>query len=354
MTPVPVSMPDDEPLLAIVVIARNEERWIATALAAALAAARRIRDCEVVLVDSCSRDATVPIARRYPVRIVELHDREPLSAALGRVVGQALTRSRYVLFIDGDTAIEPGWVRAAVDLLEQRPDIAGVGGKLRERYYDGAAVVGENPDCFGVGDTLEPADQLGGNALYRRRALEIAGSFNPYIFSYEEAELAERLRAHGFSVVRLPQRLGTHHTGRPGTLRELRRRARENLIVGYGQVLRVSLGTRLFWRHARRMNRYLAFDALLALGIGCALAVPLLGRTWPLAAWSGLCAAVLLAFMARTRSIAKPLRLVLDWSFWAVPLVIGFLRTPRDPARFSVAAVLARDSHARATEIEQC
>ncbi len=335
-----------DPQLAIVIIARNEERWIGTSIAAALRTAARFPHCEVILVDSRSTDATVAIAGRYPIRIVELNECEPCCAALGRVVGQALTRSRHVLFVDGDTEIDCGWVVEAVELLEARPDVAGVGGKLRELYYDGPAIVGENPDCFDMGDAIELADQLGGNALYRRSALDAVGSFNPYIFSYEEAELAERLRRHGFSVVRVPRVLGTHRTGRPGTVRELWRRYRGNLIVGYGQVLRASIADGLFWRHARRMNRYLAFDAILLLGAVAVVVAVVGGRMWPLALWAGVCALLLFALMVRARSIVKPLRLVLDWTFWAVPLVTGFVRTPRDPRRFSVGAVLARDSAA--------
>ena len=81
------------------------------------------------------------------------------------------------------------------------------------------------------------------------------------------SELTGRLRQSGFAVVRLPVVLGTHHTGLRGSLGELRRRYRDNLIRGYGQALRVSIGTPLLKLHVRRQKRYLQFQAVGVLGI---------------------------------------------------------------------------------------
>src|SRR5262249_15673932 len=78
-----VARSDTQPLLAAVVIARNEERWIDTCLRSVLAAVAPFAGSEVVLVDSRSSDGTVERARRFPVRVVELRPDAPLSRALG-------------------------------------------------------------------------------------------------------------------------------------------------------------------------------------------------------------------------------------------------------------------------------
>ena len=200
------------PALAVVVIARNEELFIAQTLEAVLGVASALGGAEVVLVDSCSTDRTVEIARRYPVRVVRLRDGIHTTAALGRLVGERLTQSEFVLFVDGDTEIDAAWAGAALDLLRARPEVGGVGGRLRELHYRDGRVVSETPDVFRMtSEVPEEVDQLGGNAVYRRAALDAAGSFNPYVISYEEAELAERLRRAGQVVVRLPVPVGVHH-----------------------------------------------------------------------------------------------------------------------------------------------
>ncbi len=336
-----------EPLLAAVVICRNEERWIAQSLRSVLDGVRPYAGNEVLLVDSCSSDRTVERAATLPVRIVELRADAPLSPALGRLVGQALTRSRYVLFVDGDTQIEPDWVVAAVRYLEDHPAVAAVDGKLAEVWYDGERVVGSSPDIFQTGDVASEVEYLGGNAMYRRAALERAGSFNPFIVSYEEAELAARLRRQGMPVVRLACPMGTHHTLPRGSLQELGRRYRNNLIKGYGQVLRLAIGQGTFAEHARSMRRYLQFQTLVAASLMASLA----GVFTRDVRWITVPAAVgvllLVAFMVRSRSIVKPFQLLADWLVWSAPMVKGFLETPRDPASVRPLDAIARERYGR-------
>ena len=338
-----------EPLLAAVVICRNEERWIATCLRSVVTALESFPGAEVVVVDSCSQDSTVELARRFPVRVLELQPSKLRSAALGRLVGERVTRSRHVLFVDGDTEIRAEWVRAAVEYLEMHPRVGGVAGKLHELYFKGDRLVGENPDCFGAGPEPEEVDQLGGNAIYRRAALDSVGSFDPYVVSYEEAELAERMRHAGSVVVRLPIVLGTHHTGPAGTLAELRRRRRENLIKGYGQALRLGLRNGTFAAHARRMARYLQFLACAACGVVALLASIATGDWRFAGAWAVGVGLFLVAFMVKSRSVTKPLRLVLDWAVWSGPLVRGFLERPRDPRSLVPTDLIAAEHMPEAT-----
>ena len=328
--------------LAAVVISRNEERWIEKCVRSVLAAVAAFPGAEVVLVDSCSSDRTVERARRFPIRLIELRPDAPLSPALGRVVGQSLTRSRYILFVDGDTEIDATWVRAAVNYLEQHPRIAGVGGKLAEVYYDGGRVVGSTADLFGASEQPEEVDELGGNAVYRRGALEEVGSFNPFIVSYEESELTERLRYARQPVVRLPIVLGTHHTGPRGSLEELSRRYRDDLIRGYGQTLRLAIRQGTFYAHARRMKRYLQFQAAVATGL-LALALGLFSSDWrAAAAWTAGAAGAVILFVVRSRSLRKPFWMIADWTVWTGPMVRGFLERPRDPRRLELSALVAR------------
>jgi glycosyltransferase involved in cell wall biosynthesis len=333
---------ETEPRIAAVVIGRNEARWIDSTLRSVLAAVEPFAGAEVVMVDSCSTDDTCERAAALPIRLVELRPDAPLSPALGRLVGQQLTRSRYILFVDGDTEISAAWVREALAYLEAYPRVAGVDGKLPEIYYEGTKVVGDSPDCFGAGDVPAAVEALGGNAIYRRDVLEREGSFNPYIVSYEEAELAARLRRAGSSVVRLPIVMGTHRTGLRGSLKELGRRYRDNLIKGYGQVLRVALRQGTFREHARSMKRYLQFQAVVAIALAAGLAslvtgdarivlVPLVGAL-----------ALVAAFMLRSRSVTKPFQLIADWGVWSVPMIRGFLERPRDPSVLRAADMIAR------------
>jgi glycosyltransferase involved in cell wall biosynthesis len=332
-----------DPLLAAVVICRNEERWIETCLRSVLQAVDPFPGSEVVVVDSCSQDGTVALARRFPVRVIELRPDAPRSAALGRLVGERVTHSRYVLFVDGDTEIRGDWLRAAVAHLESHPRVAGVAGKLHEVYFEGERAVGEHPDIFGVGTEPEETHQLGGNALYRRAALDEVGSFNPFVVSYEEAELAERLRRAGHSVVLLPVVLGTHRTEPRGTLADLQRRRRENLIKGYGQALRLGLRNGTFGAHARDMARYLQFIAFVGLGVAALAASALAGDARYAGAWALAAFGLVAAFAWKGRSLERALRQLADWAVWSGPLVRGFLERPRDASALAWRELVASD-----------
>ena len=333
----------DQPLVVAVVISRNEEPWIESTLRAALTAVAPYADGEVVLVDSCSADRTVAHAQQYPVRIVELRPNAPLSPALGRLVGQHLTSSRYILFVDGDTEIDAGWVATAIEYLDEHPHVAAVDGKLPELYYEDGRVVGSSPDVFGAGDAPAEVEGLGGNAVYRRSALERVGSFNPFIVSYEEAELAARLRRSGTVVVRLPAVMGTHRTGRRGSLQELGRRYRENLIKGYGQTLRIAIGQGTLLAHARSMKRYLQFQAVVACALAAGVASAVTRDARLVAGPLVLAALLVVLFMVRSRSLTKPFRLIADWAVWTLPMLRGFVERPRDPRALRPLDLIARE-----------
>jgi GT2 family glycosyltransferase len=330
------------PRIAAVVIGRNEAQWIESTLRAVLVALDPFAGADVVMVDSCSTDDTRERAATLPIRLVELRLDAPLSPALGRLVGQQVTRSRYILFVDGDTEISAAWVREALAYLDAHPRVAGVDGKLPETYYEGTQVVGGSPDCFGAGDVPAAVEGLGGNAIYRRDVLERVGSFNPYIVSYEEAELAARMRQAGFTVVRLPIVMGTHRTGLRGSLKELGRRYRDNLIKGYGQTLRVALRQGTFLEHARSMKRYLQFQAVLAFAVVAGLASLVTGDARIALATLVVAAGLIGAFMLRSGSVTKPFQLIADWGIWTVPMIRGFLERPRDPRALRAADVIGR------------
>jgi cellulose synthase/poly-beta-1,6-N-acetylglucosamine synthase-like glycosyltransferase len=329
--------------LDVVIISRNEEAHIRTCIESVLAAAAPIGACEIVLIDSGSSDRTVECASAYPIRMIELSGTPPYCPALGRHVGARVTAGRYVCFVDGDTTIAPGWLEAALRVLDERPEVAAVGGREDQVYYRDGSVAGERRDYFDSGDAVVEVKQLGGNGVYRRQALEAVGSFNPYLRSFEEAELGARLRQAGGILLRIPALMGHHHTPRPDALAEYWRRFRSHLLTGQGQVLRLSLRQGLFLEHARQLNRLVLFVAWLALGALVALASLLTGAGWPGLVWivvSGLLVAV---FALRARSVTKPVRIILDWAVCAGPLVWGCLFLAVEDGGVDLAEAIRRD-----------
>jgi hypothetical protein len=53
---------------------------------------------------------------------------------------------------------------------------------------------------------------------------------------------------------------------------------------------------------------------------------------------------LLALFVLRSRSVSKPLRMLVEWAVWTPPMWRGFLETPRDPARLQLTDVIAWSS----------
>lgn len=206
-----------EPSLAVVVIARNEERTIDGCLRACLASVERaekedlIRAADVVLVDSASTDRTREIAARLPVRVIAIPPDWPLSAAAGRFVGFRSTRSDVILFVDGDYVLDPGWLPAAVRLLTD-PTIAGVGGVDREASSGRTAIsryVVELTEKAVPAEAVVETDVIP-VGLFQREWIVRSGGIQPFLRGAEDRDLAIRIRALGGRLVKTRAVMGTH------------------------------------------------------------------------------------------------------------------------------------------------
>jgi cellulose synthase/poly-beta-1,6-N-acetylglucosamine synthase-like glycosyltransferase len=251
-----------------------------------------------------------------------------------------------VLFVDGDSTIEQRWVTSAIQFLETRPEASGVAGREDQIYFGKGEVVGFKADYFRTGNSEVQVKEFGGNAMYRRKALEEVGSFNPYIRSYEEAELGARLRKAGWVLVRIPVMMALHYTAIPDTLEEYRRRFRGHFFTGQGQVLRISIRQGTFWEHARGLNRVVFYILWITLGGLAMLGSAGFGTLVPILTWLSGGLVLLVCFVIRSRSLVKPFRMLLDWSVCSLPLIWGFLLSARDPEDFSLNEAIATDTAA--------
>jgi len=324
------------PLVSVVVIARNEEARLGRALESVLAAAAGL-EAEVIFVDSASTDATVAVAENFPVSIIGLEPDWPLCPAAGRHVGFQAARGEYVFFLDGDSALERGFLEAGLEVLSGEPQVAAVFGRRRELSSRGGGEAVVEEDHYRISQPREwrPLERIGGSGLYRAAALREVGGFNPWICSFEEAELCLRLYQVGHRLLFIPQPMISHLDHRRLSVGELRRRWRTNLLLGYGQVMRLHPTC---WPLYRLLWRVLAMMGLLALLPLLALGAAVSGRSHLLVAWPALLAAAYLAFALRSKSLRKPLFFFLAWTFFGLQLARGMLKRPRDPADYPAPA----------------
>ena len=113
-------------MLSVVVITKNQAWNISRLLRSVEQAVRDLRSWEIILADSASTDGTAEIAMNFAaVQVVHLRSDQRLTPAAGRYVGFHHTEGDLVLYMDGDTELVPGWLRSAITVLQQNPNIAG-------------------------------------------------------------------------------------------------------------------------------------------------------------------------------------------------------------------------------------
>ena len=193
-------------------------------------------DYEVLLVDNGSVDGSREMVRqRFPeVRIAE--SRTNLGFAAGCNMGIRASRSPYVVLLNNDTEVTPGWLGPVVQTADDDASVAAVQPKMlsfqdRRRFdYSGAA--GGELDLFGypfawgrLFDATETDagqyDQrrrvfwaTGAATLLRRSALQRVGLLDESFFAHmEEIDLNWRLHWAGYRVVFVPEAVVYHMSG---------------------------------------------------------------------------------------------------------------------------------------------
>jgi GT2 family glycosyltransferase len=328
--------------VSVVIKALNEEKNIAAAIETSLRAVARVGG-EVILADSCSSDGTVEIASRYPVRVVQFSDSAERCCGAGPQLGFQHARGEFIYILDGDMRMVEGFLEEALTFLAQHPEAGGVSGRLVElnneslEYRERAA---RNHSHLQPGEV----DRLDGGGLYRRLAIEETGYFcDRNLHSYEEFDVAARLRSLGWKLFRLPVASVTHygHDAPPYSL--LRRRWRSKYVCGLGELLRAAVGQRHFRFVLRDVRELRIYSAVLAWW--AVLATVFFWPMPPAARFIAFAAIAAFPFAAMTlkkRSLSRAVYSVVSWSFNAAGLVRGLLRKRRPP-RVRIASVVLHE-----------
>ncbi len=139
------------------------------------------------------------------------------------------SRAEFLMFLNNDTQVQPGWLDPLVALLRRRADAGAAGAKLiypDGRLQEAGGIVWNDASAWNYGRLDDPsapvynyvreADYVSGAALLVRRAdFAALGGFDPaYAPAYcEDSDLAFRLRAAGRKVFYQPRAVVVHFEG---------------------------------------------------------------------------------------------------------------------------------------------
>lgn len=217
----------DEPLASIVIPVHDHFAHTLACLRALAADAGRI-PFEIILVDDASSDDTALRVRGIEgLRVVTLKQNAGFIAACN--AGAAIAHGDWLVFLNNDTIVQPGWLDALIGTFTEHPSAGLVGAKLvypDGRLQEAGAIVfadGSGWNCGRFEDPRAPAwnfvrevDYCSGAAIAIARELfaQLEG-FDPHYTPayYEDTDLAMKVRAFGLRVLYQPAALVVHHEG---------------------------------------------------------------------------------------------------------------------------------------------
>ena len=199
-----------------------------------LACLRALSDCgdatafEVIVVDDASSDASARVLPSIPG--LRYHRNPQNLGFIGACnAGAELAAGEFVVFLNNDTTVSPGWLDALLDTFAHHPDTGLAGSKLvypDGRLQEAGGIVFADGSGWNYGRFEDPShprfnfvrevDYCSGASIALRRDLFLGlGGFDSHYAPayYEDTDLAMRIRQAGLKVRYQPASTVVHHEG---------------------------------------------------------------------------------------------------------------------------------------------
>jgi GT2 family glycosyltransferase/glycosyltransferase involved in cell wall biosynthesis len=183
---------------------------------------------EIIVVDDCSADATAETLPQIEGLRYQ-RNAENLGFIGACNAGAAAARGEYLVFLNNDTAVQPGWLDALIETFETQDRVGLVGAKLiypDGRLQEAGGIVFSDGSGWNYGRFGDPAapehnylrevDYCSGAAIAIRSELfaEFGGFDAHYAPAYyEDTDLAMKVWARGLRVLYQPKAAVVHFEG---------------------------------------------------------------------------------------------------------------------------------------------
>ena len=237
--------------LGIVAIGRNEGERLRRALGSVVG-----RGHPVAYVDGNSTDGSAELARSLGAEVIVEDPAQRNCAARARNAGfervcQLDPDVRFVQFIDGDCEVVEGWLDEALRLFAERPDVALVTGRRRERHPEQSPYnrLADIEWDMPIGE-IEGSH---GDVMVRAEAFRQVGGFDPTVSVGEDYDLCVRLRKRGWTLLRVDAEMTLHDMAMTRFAQWWRRCVRSGYGFAEGAYLHGAPPQRHWVREVRRL-----------------------------------------------------------------------------------------------------
>jgi cellulose synthase/poly-beta-1,6-N-acetylglucosamine synthase-like glycosyltransferase len=225
---------EEFPKVSIIVASYNNQETIRQCLESILALDYPAGSFEIIVMDGCSKDETVELAQKYPVKVISIR----LNCPAAYNYAMKIVSNPILGFIDSDAKVEQNWLRLLVPHLKE-PQVAGVSGSIDTWNKD-------NPWAKSIGYEIRNRYSRIGkytgriatmNLLLKKTVIEEAGGWDENLPSQYDTDLGFRVSSRGYRIAYEPKAV-CYHFNRP----TLRKYYRQQLQYGKNTL-------RLYFKH---------------------------------------------------------------------------------------------------------
>src|SRR5215471_2086366 len=227
----PIEFPIHEEVEVSIVIPVFDQLRFTQACLASLQEHEGAERFEVIVVDDCSTEETSESLRQIP-GIVYLRNETNSGFIASCNRGAEKARAQYLVFLNNDTLVRDGWLKALVDTFSEDPRAGIVGSKLiypDGRLQEAGGIIWQDASGWNYGkfddrqrpeyNYLREVNYCSAAALMIPKSLfESIGGFDSRYSPayYEDTDLAFKVRQAGYKVLYQPLSEVIHYEGATG------------------------------------------------------------------------------------------------------------------------------------------
>ncbi len=186
-------------------------------------------ETEIILVNNGSPDQTEEVFSHLAglVRLVSNQNNNGFVKACNQ--GAAVAKGKYLVFLNNDTIIKPGWLQHLIETAESDSQVGAVGSTLiypDGRLQEAGSIIWRDGNGWNYGRGKDPEDRQfkyarevdycsGSSLLVRKDLFDKLGGFDERYAPayYEDADLCFGVRSLGYKVIYQPASRLVHYEG---------------------------------------------------------------------------------------------------------------------------------------------